>query len=1361
MRITVLLCFLLYFPSELFSAHISGGEFNVRALGGNQYQITYRSYTICGRNAVASGIRMHNLDNNQLTTLGGFVLQSSVQLPNTSPCPANPAGACTIQHTYLATVTIPANNNGYVIYQSSSARSAGILNIANSGGAGYAYYVQIPGTNTTGQNSTPVFNNLPPASICTGVPVQLNLSATDADNDSLVYTYTDPLAQITSTGFGINFNPITYAGGASSANLTGSNLQLNPSTGVVSGVQNTTGIYSIAVRVQEYRNGQLIGTSMRDFIYNFQNCPTTSIPITNSTLGINLGINGNTAACDGTVNLDANQGGQNLQNFVWNDGTSGPILGVDAPNSGLYTVGAINAQGCLFTGQATVNFTPLTCTVSGSGQMCSNNLTPLVATCDDPNATFTWNGQPGGWQYIPSQSGTVICVASSASGTCTAVDSFEVRIDEPVSINLGRDTTLCNNEQLWVTLDTLSSSFQWEDGTSTNPRNVSAPGQYILKVSEGVCSTSDTLRVNRSSLTVGISGDSLQCSDAVSILDANPSDVNATCIWNQTAVGTTFLPSSTGWYQVIGSNGFCVARDSFFVEVKDPPAIVLGPDTSLCLGDALVFNLDSLTDPFTWEDGGNQTQRMIDSAGVYHVSLTRGACFSSDTIRVSTIEVGAEILGDTALLRANLSGPPGVVHSWQGIISGDLDFPTWRNEGVVLSASFAHCSASDSTTIVLNPLPNYSLGPDTLLCNGAHLTLSVPMGNYRVLWENGSSDFTRTIQDSGLYVVTLTSPDSCSLQDSIQVSVNQALNLLPADSVFLCRDSIFRVDLQGLAQSFFWPELGSNASQVDLFQTNLYHLQFMDYWGCPQWDSIRIAVDTLSFELGADTVLCAPFALTIDLTQEGSNFTWSNGTTGPLFSPPQSGRYEVSGQNLNGCDVRDEIRIDFDTLKIGLPGDTSICSGETLLIAPTILDGIGGIPTITWSTGHVGGDESIHQAGTYWVSADDLFCSASDSMRLELFDLPTVELGLDTLICSYDSLVLDLYCNGCTYLWNDGSTSSKRAIDSEGTYWALVQDLNQCLNSDSLVLDLEAPPALNLPDTISFCADSTFLLGPQMLQGHLYRWSTGQTQTPIQPAHSGTYFLTAFSPNNCKSVDTAEVFVVPNPEVNLGGDQLSCDAEVLQIGQMVSPEMNVFWSTGARTPFLEVNEKGYYRLTVSNELGCSHWDEVMIDTLSSPRAVTDTFLVPCDFKLLELEAFGPGDLQYHWNTAEEEAWISVNDTGLFWVEKKNVCGRAVDSLWVKYDEPCDCRVFVPNAFSPDGDGLNDEFQIVATCEISNYRLDILDRWGQRVFSSTDPQEHWSPVDAPIDVYVYLLRFSTWEQNLWLDQEYSGTLTLIK
>ncbi len=117
------------------------------------------------------------------------------------------------------------------------------------------------------------------------------------------------------------------------------------------------------------------------------------------------------------------------------------------------------------------------------------------------------------------------------------------------------------------------------------------------------------------------------------------------------------------------------------------------------------------------------------------------------------------------------------------------------------------------------------------------------------------------------------------------------------------------------------------------------------------------------------------------------------------------------------------------------------------------------------------------------------------------------------------------------------------------------------------------------------------------------------------------------------------------------------------------------------------------------------------------------------------------------------------------MEVKNQCGSSKDSIFVKV-ENCECYFWMPNAFTPNNDGLNDIFNIKSECEFIEFNLEIYDRWGEKVFVTHDLYHGW---DGRIKgkkigengVYVWLLSYKA-EVNHKIKEELKwGKVTLIR
>ncbi|OWY23832.1 hypothetical protein C7N43_34950 [Sphingobacteriales bacterium UPWRP_1] len=117
-----------------------------------------------------------------------------------------------------------------------------------------------------------------------------------------------------------------------------------------------------------------------------------------------------------------------------------------------------------------------------------------------------------------------------------------------------------------------------------------------------------------------------------------------------------------------------------------------------------------------------------------------------------------------------------------------------------------------------------------------------------------------------------------------------------------------------------------------------------------------------------------------------------------------------------------------------------------------------------------------------------------------------------------------------------------------------------------------------------------------------------------------------------------------------------------------------------------------------------------------------------------------------WQDGSTQNTYATAVGGTYWVQLSNECGLAADTVTVTFED-CSaprCRPLLPDAFSPNADGVNDLFTAVFNCEVSYFRLLVFDRWGQQVFESNNPAEHWTGLQddrsLPLGLYVWKLEY---------------------
>ncbi len=221
----------------------------------------------------------------------------------------------------------------------------------------------------------------------------------------------------------------------------------------------------------------------------------------------------------------------------------------------------------------------------------------------------------------------------------------------------------------------------------------------------------------------------------------------------------------------------------------------------------------------------------------------------------------------------------------------------------------------------------------------------------------------------------------------------------------------------------------------------------------------------------------------------------------------------------------------------------------------------------------------------------------------------------------------------------------------------------------------------------------------------------------------------------------------PVKTLSLGPDTLVCQGTSLTLENQTSDTFNSYlWSTGAVTPAISVSQPGTYWLQV--RYNCE--EDMLTDTIAiveqpGVEIDLDGNSQSCDSVRRLLRAPVCVGCTFAWSDGTTADSLEVTAAGTYWL-------TVIDSIGCAYNDTvqveivkCDCFVYLPSAFTPDGDGLNEIFKPLYDCDMQDYRLRIFNRWGQEIFASNVQEVGWNgrfkDVAVPIGIYVYRLEYS--------------------
>ncbi|MGB0424447.1 MAG: gliding motility-associated C-terminal domain-containing protein, partial [Flavobacteriales bacterium] len=184
-----------------------------------------------------------------------------------------------------------------------------------------------------------------------------------------------------------------------------------------------------------------------------------------------------------------------------------------------------------------------------------------------------------------------------------------------------------------------------------------------------------------------------------------------------------------------------------------------------------------------------------------------------------------------------------------------------------------------------------------------------------------------------------------------------------------------------------------------------------------------------------------------------------------------------------------------------------------------------------------------------------------------------------------------------------------------------------------------------------------------------------------------------------------------------------------------TPDWNYFINGDALADAsLELMNEGMYTVVVSSEDGaCQDQSQFEISKIESPEFELPEALTFCQGDVFELQIDGLFGYTTFWN-GEEQSIFKINSPGLYELRAENDCGVQMKEVEA-FEEQCSCVVYTPNTFTPNNDGINDQFGVNLDCDLERYQLLVFNRWGQVVFNSIVLGELWDGSMNGSEFYV--------------------------
>ena len=426
--------------------------------------------------------------------------------------------------------------------------------------------------------------------------------------------------------------------------------------------------------------------------------------------------------------------------------------------------------------------------------------------------------------------------------------------------------------------------------------------------------------------------------------------------------------------------------------------------------------------------------------------------------------------------------------------------------------------------------------------------------------------------------------------------------------------------------------------------------------------------------------------------------------------------------------------------------------------------------------------KSYSKAGTYRIGykSETFFdnkptgCTDTTSLVIEVIPSPSSGIDInDPIQClNGNSFVFDNTFPGLVaFSWDlgDGTISPNKTIThsyaSAGNYRIIheAESTIGCKSKDTVYVSVK-------PNTIAsfsglpaqVCEDGPAIpLFPNKPNGVFSATSGSFSGNSYLPGPAGMHevkfvVLDSFCPDSV----TSSITIVQRPQFNLGRDTTLCDGGYMDV--FVTATGTLTWEDGTSVNPRSIFNQGKYWATVDNN-GCSWTDTLNVSEALTPQASLprDTFI--CKGSLLRLVQRWP-DAVITWSNGTVDTVIYISEPGTYSVTVSNACGTVTDNMTLGVTDGF-CDIFPPTAFTPNGDGRNDYFEILGR-DIDPISLQIFNRWGDLIFDSERSKDFRWYGDANGELcmegnYPYIYRYQQKVGDRVRRSTYKGAVFLLR
>jgi gliding motility-associated-like protein len=486
---------------------------------------------------------------------------------------------------------------------------------------------------------------------------------------------------------------------------------------------------------------------------------------------------------------------------------------------------------------------------------------------------------------------------------------------------------------------------------------------------------------------------------------------------------------------------------------------------------------------------------------------------------------------------------------------------------------------------------------------------------------------------------------------------------------------------------------------------------------------------------GPDITICPGAVVTLTGNAGATAYSWNPGgqsTSSISVSPSSTTSYTLTVTNSCGT-LQDSVKVTVsNSINAAIAGNTSICAGQSVTLTAS------GGGTYSWSTGATTAVVTIAPtaSSSYSVIVGSGSCPADTAVvALTISSPPNASITGNSVVCGGQSTTLTA-SGGGTYSWNTGSSATSIVINP-------TSSANYTVTVNSGGCTAIATQSVSVLPGITLVASST-QTGCTVNNGtatgtpsggtspFTYSWSNGQSGPIASGLAAGNYTVTVTDAGGCSKTQTVTVTSNSTLNANATSTQTGCSAANGTASATASSGTAPYtyaWSNGSSSQAISGLAAGNYSVVITDANGCTKVATATVTAAPGPVATaTATATTVTAGGNTTLSSTGGGT--YSWSPSTGLSCTTCANPTATPDQTTEYCVVVTDAngcsdsacITIVIDVPCG-NIYIPNAFSPNNDLENDLECVMGAC-IDSMHIIIFDRWGEKVFESSDQKICW-------------------------------------